>query len=124
VSGDDLVTAAQAVWSSSGDADAGPLTWRSFDDGAVLQASAGDDVLVSILRPRVLPRLDEVARLWPDAEVGDLPTPAFWTEAVTPWSAAGRVGVAMLDAVVATVGGTAVHDGIGGRLSGSDSGVG
>ncbi len=75
VSGDDLVAAAQAVWSSTGDPDAGPLEWRSFDDGAVLQALAGDDVLVSILRPRVLPRPDEVARLWPDADVSGLPMP-------------------------------------------------
>jgi hypothetical protein len=116
VSGDDLVAAAQAVWSSTGDPDAGPLEWRSFDDGAVLQALAGDDVLVSILRPRVLPRPDEVARLWPDADVSGLPMPGFWTEAVTPWSAGGRVGVAVLDALVAAVGGTVVHDGLGGRL--------
>jgi len=114
VSGDDLVAAARAVWDATGDPDRGPLEWRSFDDGAVLQVTAGDDVLVSILRPRVLPRFDEVARLWPSADVSGLPTPGFWTEAVTPWSAAGRVGVAVLDAVVAAVGGTAVHDGLAG----------
>jgi len=109
VSGDDVVAAARAVWARA-DAGAEPLALRSFDDGAVLQVSAGDDVLVSVLRPRVLPRLDEVSRLWPGADVHGLPTPAFWTEAYTPWDAAGRVGVAVLDALVAAMGGTALHD--------------
>lgn len=124
VSGDDLVAAAHAVWSSSGDPDAGPLTWRSFDDGAVLQATAGDDVLVSILRPRVLPRFDEVTRLWPSADLSALPTPSFWTEAVTPWSAGGRVGVVILDALVTALDGIVVHDGVGGQRPEPDSGVG
>lgn len=113
VSGDDVVAAARAVWAPAADQGGAALALRSFDDGAVLQVCAGDEVLLSVLRPRVLPRIDEVARLWPGADVSGLPSPAFWTEAYTPWDAGGRVGIAVLDALIAAIGGVAVHDGLG-----------
>ena len=110
LSGDAVVAAAGRVWNAKAGADAEPLEARVLDEGAVLQLVAGGEVVLSVLRPRLLPRLDEVERLLPGAEA-----PAgtqWWTEAYTPWRAEGAIGVAILDAAAAASRGIAVHQGL------------
>jgi hypothetical protein len=107
LTGDAVVAAAGRVWSEKlGGADE-PLETRVLDGGAVLQLVAGDAVVLSVLRPRLLPRLDEVARLLP----GTVPPEdtQWWTDAYTPWSPEGAVGVAILDAAAEASRGLVVH---------------
>src|SRR6187431_2806304 len=82
LSGDAVMTAAEAVRSQKLGADVEAFEARVLDEGAVLQIVAGDDVVLSVLRPRLLPRLDEVERLLP----GTLAPEAtqWWTDAYTP----------------------------------------
>ena len=110
LSGDAVVAAAEAVRSQKLGADVEPFEARVLDEGAVLQIVAGDDVVLSVLRPRLLPCLDEVERLLPGV------TPpagtSWWTDAYTPWRPEGAVGVAILEAAAAASGGIVVHQGL------------
>lgn len=110
LSGDAVVAAAGRVWTANAGADAEPIEARVLDEGAVLQLVAGGEVVLSVLRPRLLPRLDEVERLLPgtDAPAGT----QWWTDAYTPWRAEGAIGVAILDAAVEASRGIAVHQGL------------
>lgn len=90
-------------------ADAPPIELRTMDDGAVLQALVDGVVVLSVLRPRILPRLDEVARLLPGV---DAPAATrWWTEAYTPWRPEGAIGVAILDAAAEASGALVVQPG-------------
>lgn len=110
LSGDAVVAAAGRVWTETPGGEGEPLQARVLDDGAVLEFVAGDAVVLSVLRPRLLPRLDEVQRLLPGTEA---PAAAqWWTDAYTPWQAEGAVGVAILDAAAEASGGIVVHQGL------------
>lgn len=109
LSGDAVVAAAGRVWTEKA-AGAEPLETRVLDEGAVLQLVAGDEVVLSVLRPRLLPRLDEVARLLPGTEAPE--GTRWWTDAYTPWQIEGALGVAILDAAAAASGGIVVHQGL------------
>ncbi|WP_341940442.1 hypothetical protein [Microbacterium sp. LWH10-1.2] len=56
-----------------------------------------------------MPTPDELDRLRPDLDVASLALPVFWTEAYTPWSAEGAVGVAVLDELAAAAKGIIAH---------------
>lgn len=86
------------------------LTLLPLDDGAALQVLADTELLVTITRPRVLPQIDEIVRLRPDVDTTGIAVPAFWTDAFTPWGAAGDIGLAMIDEIAAAHGGVADHD--------------
>lgn len=94
-----------------GDAsDAAAVALRTMDSDAVLQVVVDGLVVLSLLRPRPLPRLDEVARLLPGVEA-----PAstnWWADAYTPWRPEGAIGVAILDAAAAASGALVVHQGL------------
>ncbi|WJL94487.1 hypothetical protein QSU92_10935 [Microbacterium sp. ET2] len=89
---------------SGGDA---PFELRPLDDGAVLQVIADGVVVLSVLRPRLVPEVRELARVLPGVTPPE--TTRWWTEAYTPWHAGGSLGVAILDALD----GIAVHGGVG-----------
>ena len=102
--------AAGVVWHANAEATASPFELRPLDDGAVLQVLAGERVVLSVLRPRMLPRLDEVARLLPGVEAPG--ATQWWSDAYTPWRPEGAIGVAILDALAAASGGVVVHQGL------------
>lgn len=108
VDADTIARAAGAVWVKA-DPDAGDLELVPVDGGAVLQVRAGGRAVLSVLRPRLLPTLDEIDRLLPgiDAPAGT----AWWTDAYTPWSPEGAIGVAILDAAAEASGALVVHQG-------------
>ncbi|MBD3942215.1 hypothetical protein IF188_10960 [Microbacterium sp. NEAU-LLC] len=90
--------------------DAGEFELRTMDDDAVLQVLVQHVVVLSLLRPRLLPGLDEVARLLPGV---DAPTATrWWAEAYTPWRPEGAIGMAILDAAAAASSALVVHQGI------------
>lgn len=106
---DEIESAARRVWELAGAT--APLNLREIDDGAALQVRGGETVVLTVLRPRLLPTLDEVARLLPG--VTDLPSATrFWSDAYTPWEPEGAIGVAILDAAVSASGARAVHHGL------------
>ncbi|WP_345800715.1 hypothetical protein AAIB33_14735 [Microbacterium sp. AZCO] len=108
LSGDVIVAAAGQVQEQHPDLEA--LEARAVDNGAVLQIVADDEVVLSVLRPRMLPTLDEVGRLLPTI---DAPAETkWWTDAYTPWQPAGAVGVAILEAAAEASGGLVVHQGL------------
>ncbi|MEZ3162000.1 hypothetical protein AB1K54_15905 [Microbacterium sp. BWT-B31] len=108
-----VATAAGVVWARGDglDPDRDAFTLRPLDDGAVLQVLATGTVVLSVLRPRLLPTAAEVARLLPSANA-DPAMAKWWTDAYTPWHPGGAIGVAILDAMVATTGGGVVHQGL------------
>lgn len=109
VSGDVVAAAVQAV-AAELPVGSPPLELRVLDEGAVLQVLIGETAVCSVLRPRMLLTLDEVARLLPG--VTPPPGAAWWADAYTPWGAEVSIGVAVLDRVVAFVDGIAEHRGI------------
>ena len=110
LSGDSVVTAAEAVRAQKLGADVEAFEVRVLDEGAVLQIVAGDDVVLSVLRPRLLPRLDEVERLLPGTVAPE--ATRWWTDAYTPWQPHGVIGVAILEAAAQAAGGIVVHHGL------------
>jgi len=105
-----ISAAAGAVWESLTDPGDESFELRVLDEGAVLQVVAGETTLVSVLRPRLLPTLAEVARLLPGAQAPD--GTSWWTDAYTPWRPEGVIGVAILDAAAAASGALVVHQGL------------
>ncbi|NYF15239.1 hypothetical protein HDC37_000051 [Microbacterium sp. AK009] len=83
-----------------------PFELRPLDDGAVLQVVAEGVVVLSVLRPRLVPDGRELARVLPSVTPPE--ATRWWTEAYTPWHAGGALGVAILDALD----GVAVHGGV------------
>lgn len=81
---------------------------RAVDEGAVLQVVAEGTLVLSVLRPRLMPAPAERERILPGAAVPE--TARWWTEAYTPWRREGAVGLAILDAVAAA-GGATMHQG-------------
>ncbi|MET0735623.1 MAG: hypothetical protein ABWY55_08270 [Microbacterium sp.] len=110
VGGDAVAAAAGAVWQRLGDPAPEPFELRVLDDGAVLQVLGDGVAVLSVLRPRLLPTLDEVARLLPGAHAPE--ATAWWTDAYTPWRPEGAIGVAILDAAAEASMGLAVHQGL------------
>lgn len=89
-----------------GPSDPSDVVLRPLDGGAVLQVLVDDVVVLSVLRPRLVPEPAEFGRLLPGVTA---PAAArWWTEAYTPWHAGGALGIAVLD-VLAAGGGTAAH---------------
>jgi hypothetical protein len=87
VSGDVVAAAVQAV-AAELPVGSPPLELRVLDEGAVLQVLIGETAVCSVLRPRMLPTLDEVARLLPG--VTPPPGAAWWADAYTPWDLRAR----------------------------------
>ena len=108
LSGDLIVAAAAQVRGEH--PELGELEARVVDEGAVLQIIAGEEAVLSVLRPRLLPTLDEVGRLLPGIEPPE--GTRWWTDAYTPWHPAGAVGVAILDAAAEASTGLVVHQGL------------
>lgn len=107
LTGDTIAAAAARVWAEHGGPDATPYRLQTVDGGAVLQIIVGDAPVLSVLRPRALTDLDEVARLLPET---DAPADAaWWTDAVTPFTPLRLIGHAVLDVAAAASGGIAVH---------------
>lgn len=78
---------------------------RALDAGAVLQVLVDGVVVLSVLRPRLLPAPGELTRILPG-----ITPPAgarWWAEAYTPWAPEGALGVAVLDEAARA--GLAVH---------------
>lgn len=100
--------------------DAAQLTLQPVDDGAALQVLVGTEVALTVTRPRVLPRLDEAARLRPGLDTASIAVPAFWTDAWTPWTAAGMLGVVILDEIASALDGAVDHDRTPGASAASD----
>lgn len=114
IDGDAIARAAGSVWAAGVDldADADAFTLQPVDGGAALQVLAAGAPVLTVLRPRMLPSPDEIARLLPEAP-HPLPAVSWWTEAYTPWTDEGRIGVAILDAAATAGGaGAAVHQGL------------
>ncbi|WP_404442050.1 hypothetical protein LG315_06750 [Microbacterium marinum] len=86
------------------------LTLLPVDDGAALQILAGTELVLTVTRPRVMPRIDEIVRLRPDVDTTGIAVPAFWTDAFTPWGPAGDIGRAIIDEIAAAQDGIADHD--------------
>lgn len=105
-----VARAAGTVWRAAATPTASPFELRPLDEGAVLQVLADDVVVLSVLRPRMLPRLNEVGRLLPGVEAPE--STSWWSEAYTPWRPEGAIGVAILDAVAAASGAVIVHQGL------------
>jgi len=106
VAGDTVASVAASVLAAADE----PHELRVLDGGAALQVIVRDVAVLSVLRPRMLPTLDEVARLLPGANA-----PAgtrWWTDVYTPWEPGGELGVAIADALATASGGTAVHQGL------------
>ena len=112
-----LTAAAGAVWESLNDPGAEPFELRVLDEGAVLQVLASQTVVLSVLRPRLLPRPAEVARLLPGIEAPE--GTRWWTDAYTPWRPEGAVGVVILNAAAAASDAVAVHQGLSRNRSGT-----
>ncbi|GAA3638943.1 hypothetical protein GCM10022200_22900 [Microbacterium awajiense] len=113
VDGDAIARAAGEVWAAGDglDPDADAFTLQTVDGGAALQVLAAGVPVLTVLRPRMLPTVEEVFRLLPEAR-DPLPPVSWWTEAYTPWTDEGRIGVAILDAASGARG-VAVHQGFG-----------
>ena len=113
IDGDAVARAAGAVWSRGErlDPDTDAFVIRPLDDGAALQALLADVPVLTVLRPRLLPTGDEVARLLPSLREPVAPG-SWWTDAYTPWSPEGEIGVAILNAVAEASRAHVVHQGL------------
>ena len=49
-------------------------------------------------------------RLSVNMKLDALPTPAFWTDAYTPWTPGGLIGIAVLDTLAESLGARIDHD--------------
>lgn len=84
-----------------------PVEVRPLDDGAAAQVVMLDRVVVTVLRPRLVPAPAELARVYGAVEV---PSDARWTtDALTTWEPEGVIGVRLIEAAAVACGGTAVH---------------
>ncbi|WP_285138467.1 hypothetical protein [Microbacterium sp. lyk4-40-TSB-66] len=84
-----------------------PIEVRPLDDGAAAQVVMLDRVVLTVLRPRLLPSPAEVARVYGAVE---RPADAGWsTDCYTTWEPEGVIGVRLVEAAAAARGGTAVH---------------
>ncbi|MGP3533799.1 hypothetical protein ACTU3I_03315 [Microbacterium sp. RD1] len=101
---DAISRGASSVHAQAGE-DAAEFELRVLDGGAVLQVLFDDTVVLSVLRPRLLPTPAEFARVLPGITAP--PDAQWWAEAYTPWHQGGLVGTAILDA--AASGGLVVH---------------
>lgn len=114
---DAIARAVAAVRERAGTAEEFAL--RALDDGAALQVLVGDTVVLSVLRPRLIPAPGELTRVLPGVTA---PAHAqWWAEAYTPWHPGGAAGLAVLDAAAAASGGLAVHQAAGRSVHNPDT---
>ena len=121
IDGDAVTRAAGAVWSRAEglDPEADAFVVRPVDGGAALQVLAAGTPVLTVLRPRLLPTGDEVVRLLP--ALGEPVAPDWWwTDAYTPWSPGGEVGVAILNALAEASGAHVLHHGLAPAPPGGD----
>lgn len=85
-----------------------PVEIRPVDDGAAAQVLMLDRVVLTVLRPRLVPSTAEVVRVYGLTDV-DRDATRWSTEAVTPWEAEGVIGVRLLEAAAADRAGRVVH---------------
>ena len=83
---------------------------RTMDGGALLQVLVDDVVVLSLLRPRLLPHLDELSRLLPRVDASA--ATRWWADAYTPWRPEGAIGLEILDAAAAASDAFVVHQDI------------
>ena len=84
-----------------------PIEVRPLDDGAAAQVVMLDRVVLTVLRPRLLPSPAEVARVYGTVEP---PADAGWaTDCYTTWEPEGVIGMRLIEAAAAARGGAAVH---------------
>lgn len=84
-----------------------PVEIRPLDDGAAAQVVMIDRVVLTVLRPRLVPAPAEFTRVYGTVEA---PTDARWsTDCFTTWEPEGVVGVRLIEAAATIRGGTAVH---------------
>ena len=89
---------------------------QPLDAGAALTVSADGDLVLTVLRPRPLAGLAEARRLRPGWKLDALPTPAFWTDAYTPWTPGGLIGIAGASLATKAKTGSGLKAGPGGLL--------
>lgn len=84
-----------------------PVEIRPLDDGAAAQVVMIDRVVLTVLRPRLVPAPAEFARVYGTVEVA---ADARWsTDCFTTWEPEGVIGVRLIEAAATACGGAAVH---------------
>ena len=84
-----------------------PVEIRPLDDGAAAQVLMLDQVVLTVLRPRLTPPPAELARVYGAIEVA--PDARWSTDCFTTWEPEGLIGVRLLEAAAAGRGGVAAH---------------
>ncbi|MDQ1085411.1 MULTISPECIES: hypothetical protein [Microbacterium] len=84
-----------------------PIEVRPLDDGAAAQVVMGGRVVLTVLRPRLLPTPAELARVYGSVEVA--PDARWTTECFSTWEPEGVIGVRLIEAAAGARGGAAVH---------------
>lgn len=81
----------------------------AVDEGAAVQVRGSNgELMATVTLPRLLLKDHEVSRLL-TAQFGALPAGSVWTEAFTPWSVAGAVGMLIVQRIAENLHGEAVH---------------
>lgn len=84
-----------------------PIEVRPLDDGAAAQVVMLDRVVLTVLRPRLVPAPTELARVYGAVEA---PSDARWsTDCFTTWEPEGIIGVRVIEEAAVARGGAAVH---------------
>ncbi len=107
-----VARAARRVWETLGaqNPQMGQFQLLSLDEGAALQVrSESGQVMVTVFRPKLLLDSAETSRLLVGIDPQQIPSGTCWTEALTPWTEAGLIGVAVVQSAVDELGGQAVH---------------
>ena len=86
-----------------------PIELRPLDDGAALQVTFLDSVVLTVLRPRLVPSAAESRRVFGDSSASE--GAVWYAEAYTPWAAEAVIGQRLLEAAAASRGGNVTHQG-------------
>lgn len=84
-----------------------PVEIRPLDDGAAAQVVLADRVVLTVLRPRLLPAPAELTRVYGRVEVS--PDARWATDGLTTWEPEGVIGVRLIEAAADACGGAAVR---------------
>ncbi len=84
-----------------------PVEVRPLDDGAAAQVVMLDRVVLTVLRPRLVPAPAEITRVYGLVEVH--PGARWSTDCFTTWEPEGVIGVRLIEAAADACGGAAVH---------------
>ncbi|MGC0369348.1 hypothetical protein [Microbacterium sp. SLBN-111] len=80
---------------------------RPLDDGAAAQILVAEQVVLTVLRPRLTPPPEELARVYGAIDVD---ADARWsTDSFITWEPEGVIGARLLEAAAAARGGVAAH---------------